>query len=299
MNAIKVLQLGAADLRAAMEVADGAEWYYETDVDDLPDRDLDVAILAREITEDEYDYLSGHLRAYCLFATECLEIPKDSVTERLFQRKKGRRLSDGELSALLRQELPDYFSGSYGEKFSPNNLAVAQGFQGRVSWDGFQGVELEGNFGREWTQAVFWRNNIPMAVGNPIDFWLEYEKDPAVEISLRFTQFVYGSVAEVYKEWSFSEREMEDIICLEPITNPGSVFVSLYARGRGRLKVVALHDRFSRRGQGFFLPGGERTVTSDREELFHYFDPGNLKPPLCVYFSGYKTQEGFEGYYDF
>lgn len=38
-------------------------------------------------------------------------------------------------------------------------------------------------------------------------------------------------------------------------------------------------------------------VTSEREEAFYYFDPGNLKPPLNVYFSGYKTQQGFEGYY--
>ena len=45
------------------------------------------------------------------------------------------------------------------------------------------------------------------------------------------------------------------------------------------------------------LPGGERYVTSNREEAFCYFDPGDLKPPLNVYFSGYKTLEGFEGYF--
>ena len=38
-------------------------------------------------------------------------------------------------------------------------------------------------------------------------------------------------------------------------------------------------------------------MTSDREEAFCYFEPGDLKPPLCVYFSGSKTLEGFEGYY--
>ena len=38
-------------------------------------------------------------------------------------------------------------------------------------------------------------------------------------------------------------------------------------------------------------------MTSVSEEAFCYFEPGDLKPPLCVYFSGYKTLEGFEGYY--
>lgn len=28
-----------------------------------------------------------------------------------------------------------------------------------------------------------------------------------------------------------------------------------------------------------------------------YFEKGDMKPPLAVYFSGYRTQEGFEGYY--
>ena len=60
--------------------------------------------------------------------------------------------------------------------------------------------------------------------------------------------------------------------------------------------MIALHDRYSRRGHGHFLPGGQRYVTSNREEIFCYFDPGDRKPPLNVYFSGYKTMEGFEGY---
>ena len=46
-----------------------------------------------------------------------------------------------------------------------------------------------------------------------------------------------------------------------------------------------------------FIPGGEKHITSAREEVFSYFDPGDMRPPLTVYFSGYKTQEGFEGYY--
>lgn len=31
--------------------------------------------------------------------------------------------------------------------------------------------------------------------------------------------------------------------------------------------------------------------------MFVYFEKGDMKPPLAVYFSGYRTQEGFEGYY--
>lgn len=45
------------------------------------------------------------------------------------------------------------------------------------------------------------------------------------------------------------------------------------------------------------MPGGVRVVDHARmnTELLVYFNPGDLKPPLNVYFSGYRTAEGFEG----
>lgn len=76
----------------------------------------------------------------------------------------------------------------------------------------------------------------------------------------------------------------------------GPIFASLLAKGQGKLRITNLHDRHSRKSYGVFFPGGERYVTSKREELFMYFDPGDMKPPLNVYFSGWKKQESFEGY---
>ena len=44
------------------------------------------------------------------------------------------------------------------------------------------------------------------------------------------------------------------------------------------------------------MAGGRRFADADREEFFYYFNPMDLKPPLNVYFSGYRTAEGFEAY---
>lgn len=33
-----------------------------------------------------------------------------------------------------------------------------------------------------------------------------------------------------------------------------------------------------------------------RQEIFAYFHPGDMKPPLNIYFSGYRPAEGFEGF---
>lgn len=299
MKTVRVLQLGAEDFRQLMPVSECAEWNYEPDFSQLPERDFDVVILDREITRDEFDFLVRFTKAYTLFITETLSAKKTAVVQQLAVRRKGKIVSRGELETLLKVELPDYFPKPYGEKLDPAHLSVAQGFSGSVFWRGYEGVHLTGDFGEALTQAVFWRLNLPIESGQAIEFWLEYAKDASVEIALQITVFYleYGMpVSE--KVWTFSERDLEDIVSIENNEKrPGRIFMSLKARGSGRLTVTALHDRYSRRGKGTFLPGGGRRVTSDREEVFYYFDPGNLVPPLNVYFSGYKTAEGFEGYH--
>ena len=208
-------------------------------------------------------------KAYTLFITETLSSKKNAIVQQLVVRRKGKPVSREELETLLKVELPDYFPKSYGEKMHPDYLSVAHGFSGRVCWSGYEGVHLIGDFGEALTQAVFWRLNLPIESGQAIDFWLEYAKDTSVEIALEITVFdlKYGMpVSE--KVWTFSERDLEDIVSIENNEKrPGRIFMSLKARGSGRLTVTALHDRYSRRGKGTFLPGGGRRVTSDREEV--------------------------------
>ena len=298
MKTIRVLQLGEKDHSKLMPVSDCAEWHYEPDFSKLPEKDFDIAILDREIAKDEFDYLIRFLRAYTLFITEHVPIEQGSFTQQLMVRKKGKRITADELRTLLAEGLPDYFPRSYGEKYQPFDLSLAHGFRGKVTWRGFQGVDLTGNFGDEMTQIVFWRNNIPIDEDQSLEFWLEYTKDETVEISLEISVFsiLYDRLPQSMKTWVFSEKDLDDIVYIEHPDRKSYIFVSLKARGTGNLTVTALHDRYSRRGKGAFLPGGGRRVTSNREEIFYYFDPGNLKPPLNVYFSGYKTMEGFEGY---
>lgn len=300
LKTVRVLQLGSEDFSECMQVPDCAEWCYEPEFSELPKKDFDVAILNREITEDEFDYLMQLLRAYGLFIIDTVSLKKGSVTRKLFIRKMGKRISSGDLKGFLKDDLPDYFSGSYGEKFTPQNLTIAQRFEGKVIWKGCQEVKLTGDYGTELTQIVFWRNNIPIEGKQATEFWLEYTKDDTVEIALEISimQFDYGAEPKFQSVRIFSESELSDIVYVENKSDTrGYFFISLKAKGQGQLTITALHDRHSRRGKGYFIPGGKRAVTSDREEIFYYFDPGNLKPPLNVYFSGYKTKEGFEGYY--
>ena len=232
LKTVRVLQLGAEDFSRSVQISDCAEWYYEPVFSTLPEKDFDVAVLDREINKEEFEFLIRFLRAYCLFITEKVSLKKGNVTWQLHIRKMGRRVSEGKLKNLLKEDLPDYFSGSYGERYMPQHMSVAQGFKGAISWRGYEGVDLKGDYGNEMTQIVFWRNTIPVEEDQSIEFWLEYEKEDSVEISLEISvlRFMYSSAPETQKVWTFSENELKDIVYIENKNGRrGHIFVSLKA----------------------------------------------------------------------
>ncbi len=291
---ISVLQLGKENWNNLYRMPENVEFTFAENFTDNSPKLYDIVFLDREIREEEYGPLMKVTQAYTLFVTD--KVVLSGITEAYCAARKYKLLHTSEVPSFLLSEIRNFYPTPYGEKFAPRNISVAQGFDGSVRWEGNYAVTLQGDFGDELNQIVFWRNNIPIYEGQAIDFWLEYKKSPEVEIALVITQFYSGSLSEIQQKWVFSEKELDEVVTIENQKKNGPLFISLIAKGNGMLQVIALHDRHSRRGHGHFLPGGERYVTTDREEVFCYFNPGDRKPPLSIYFSGYKTRQGFEGY---
>lgn len=292
---INALQLGSNNWNDCYQLPKNFILHYTEAFLETPKKVYDIVFIDRTISDEETELLKNVTKAYTLYVTESVQM--SPAMERLFGCKTGKILAQNDIQRFLLEEVKNYFPNPYGEKFSHKNLAVAQGFQGKIEWDGNYSLTVEGDLGKELRQIAFWRNNIPIFEGQAIDLWLEYEKDDGVEIALEATQFFQGTLSSVQQHWIFSEEELQEVVVLDNQMGNGPVFLSLLAKGTGKLKIIALHDRHSRRGHGVFIPGGERYVSSKREEVFAYFDPGDLKPPLNVYFSGYKTMQGFEGYF--
>ena len=295
LDEIRVLQLGKEDWSKIYELPSCLIFQYVEAYTEPSKKLFDIVFLDRIPTKEEIKALWKVTKAYTLFVTENVLLQGELLN--FYEAKKGKRLDSGQIQSFLLQEARNYFPEHYGEKFVFCNLSIAQGFTGSVRWNGNYCVSLDGDYGNELKQIVFWRNNIPVFKGQAIDFWLEYKKDETVTIALTVTHFVQGSLSDVQQSWTFQEEELNQVVQIDNQIADGPVFVSLQAKGSGNLQIIALHDRYSRRGHGHFLPGGERYVSSNREEVFCYFDPGDRKPPLNVYFSGYKTKQGFEGYY--
>lgn len=260
----------------------------------LSDRQYkDLVIIDRDINKLEREYLQAVTRAHCLFITENAEMTEHTAF--INDSKVGKRLYTGDLSEFW-IEAAKYYPEPYGEKLSPDYLQVNQNFKGSIDYSGRFDLVLAGNFGDDFSQIVYWKHNIPIFKDQCIDLYLEHEKSGSVEIKLRVIHFYSGGIEEIQQIWEFDDDQLSDVVRIDNKMNEGPMFFSILAKGEGTLRIVSLHDRYSRMGAGFFLPGGQRYVTPKGEEIFAYFDPGDLKPPLAFYFSGYRRQEGFEGY---
>lgn len=191
------------------------------------------------------------------------------------------------------------FKSQYGAKHGINTLQIHERWLPQVTYKGELGPVLEGDFGSDYHPLASQLLDVP-SLNTGVELWLEYEKDGAIDIVMQ----VYGWTGERVEEMDvigeYSEHDMKEPIVLPVVSVDGCAYdrfsVTFRIKGSGILRLGQLHFRQSRHGYGQYVLGGRRFVDERRQETFSYFNPGDLKPPLCVYFSGFRLAEGFEGY---
>ncbi|WP_128837344.1 accessory Sec system protein Asp2, partial [Streptococcus sp. DD11] len=147
----------------------------------------------------------------------------------------------------------------------------------------------------DFQPLVSFRYNVVASQANPVELWLEYEKEGDCQLRLRVCNIQEGSTAHIIHEAVFAEADMQEAMVLDH-DDTSYLAVSLEAQGQGRLQIGALHQRLTRYHFGKYVLGGRILTDSRRQEINYFFYPGDLKPPLAVYFSGYRRAEGFEGF---
>lgn len=257
----------------------------------------DVVFVDRRLMHKEMNIIQTVSKAYCVFFTDKVEM--NEAYTRLLLSRKGRIIHTEEIQNFFDVDIRNYFASPYGEKYRQDAIKISGDFTGDIKWHGYNSVELSGEFGEDYAQLIYWGYNIPIYKEQNIDLYLEYSKSENVSVKLCVSKYKSGAIAELQEHYEFDEEELEDYISLDNDGNDGSLFIYLMVCGYGTISIRGLHDRIARRGAGHFLPGGEIYKTTSGEEVFCYFDPGDMRPPLNIYFSGYKTREGFEGYYMF
>lgn len=291
MDNIEVLVLSTEDWNELYRIPDYVKISEQIESEDVL---YDVVFIDRAPTYREAELLGKVSKAYSLFIVD--RVGLSFTIKNLLTSRKGIFIPEFGIQSFFDNEIRNFYPKPYGEKFRPNNIMIYPGFEGNVSWKGYSGVELEGDFGEQYRQILYWKNSIPIKEGQCLDMYLEFTHSPEISLILSVSQYRSGSISNLQQHWEFDRARLKDVFCIDNQYGNGNLFVSLKAKGKGKLTINGLHDRHSRRGYGAFIPGGQIFRTSSGEEVFCYFDPGDMKPPLNVYFSGYKTREGFEGY---
>lgn len=189
------------------------------------------------------------------------------------------------------------FGGQAGSKITIAAAEVNSQFRGRVSYNGFKNVRLSGNFGDEFWPVISWRWGVYCDEGKNIELWPQYYKSAGVELRLAVYENLSGGSDYVRRRMVFTEKDMEKPLLVEGTASGSILNMCLEVRGEGNLTFGDITYRWSRREMGSYIAGGEDITDSNRELLCTYFNPGDMKPPLNVYFSGYRTAGGFEGFY--
>ena len=238
--------------------------------------------------------ISSLIDPYTVFYNQHYQL--NTEKEFHFLKKTCARTMDfSDKAAILHKFSKGLFKSQYGDKFSPSIITIQPHFQGEIEYNGHQNLILSGEFGSDFKPLLFWPYNKTVDQTIPQEFWLEYQKEGDCEIRLRFTCVYEGSLSDIASDRIVTEEEMQEAIIID-YDFSAYISVSLEARGRGCLQIGALHARFSRYDLGKFTMGGGILSDHKRQEINYYFHPGDLKPPLAIYFSGYRPAEGFEGF---
>lgn len=194
------------------------------------------------------------------------------------------------------------FGRQNGFRLAPDSLEVANQFNGLIERQGRISVTATADFNKQKGHQVF---TVKMTNYLPKDSYWDFIPEVDVEGEL--------SLDDVYFKIFLIREGSLEVIDQQIVTNKelaaGYIFYSgettvylataLYVKGgKGTVRLGQIHVRKSHLQQGKMILGGTSVDDSQQNvagEILTYFNPGDFKPPLNVYFSGYRTLEGFEG----
>lgn len=259
-------------------------------------------ISAMVITDDKFQFnlmlLESLVDVHSVFYPIEIEsiIKENSKMKHFLKNKMARPFSMNNIDYFINQLSKGLFEGQYGAKLSPVDLQVSQQFDGEVTFDGSNFLRCKGHFGDHFNSLVTHPYNIQYDNDKFLDIFFEFSASKAAEIKINLCLIPSGSTDTIAEEWIIEGDQLKQPYTISSDIS-GVLSIQVLAKGEGEIEFGPLHYRWSRNGLGEFLLGGERYSDEEMNEFMYYFDPVDFKPPLCVYFSGFRSAEGFEGYW--
>ena len=301
----KILQIGIDNWAHHYEIPENMDWYYFCPNSPLALRkmmEMEEITRFHSILIEEGQYLSDllrfvhHIEPHTLFYNQDFKTTDSGILD-LLKKRCALAVDFSDPQQLINDLSKSLFGGGYGDKLFPSTIQMNPNFTGAISYQGFDYVSLEGDFGQDFSQLAYWSYNVIVQQKLPIELWLEYEKQGNCDFRLLIRKIWSGSVDDFFEEIIVSENDLEKALFMDSLDGDYFLSISVEARGHGTIKLGNLHKRWSRKQFGKFVLGGNILHDSKRDEINYFFHPGDFKPPLAVYFAGFRPAEGFEGYF--
>lgn len=310
-NTLKILQIGHSNWQDHYTIPNNVEWLYSTgDMDELTTiihdekgrlvKPFSAVIFTDEVLpQNTFALLMPVVSAYAVYYSE--QANQNELIRSFFTMKMARQLSFDSVERVVAILAKTHFSRQYGQSsgFDGKYVTLNPNFHGNVEYLGNDYVKLSGKFSENdhFMPTASFRFQLNYE-GIPLEVWPEFKTEGDIEVLFKvYTMQAGSSVVTAIRE--YTQAQLNEPMLLEEsdqITE-GYYGISLLVKGEGTVYLGTVHHRHSRLGFGQFILGGERLVSQDRQELIAYFNPGDLKPPLNIYFSGYRSAEGFEGFF--
>ncbi|MFT8879052.1 MAG: accessory Sec system protein Asp2 [Oenococcus sp.] len=295
---VKILQIGDEDWRPLLfdEKSEKMQFFFcNAHAADLSilDEKFGIYLFASMSSLKLLKTLFHRISPYYVLYNAALILSKEE--ERLFRSREAYAIDMSDPVSVYRLLGRDFTGGQLGAKMSIDRLDVADSYRGQIHYDGHLGVELSGDFGSRFSQTLTWRYDILLGPDSDYELWPAFAVDGGVQMKLRVSMIAKGG-SRIQRQIIIDQAQLQKPFLLQSHHEDSFLAFSIEAQGRGHLKIGPLHYRKSRHGYGQLVVGGQRSADAKRQELLFYFNPGDLKPPLNVYFSGYRSAEGFEGY---
>lgn len=305
-----VLQLGANNWQNRYKIPADIEWVFNDPdyFDHLPkpkkekgkrtpkqQKFFNLVIISSPVslTDEVWEKLQWKVDPYRVIYVPEVINRLSPAGEKFLELNQGR-ISSSDPQIIIDDINRKYYAEEYGGfKMAPSRLIINQ----RLVKGEFKYPD-PGHFTTRinsplWQTLANYRDNWYIAPGKQMKIWLEFEQD--IDVEIRFRIFLNDGTNQ-HRYIIDLKNHSEPVIPI-PVQDYGQfASVAIEVRGVGELTLGYVHGRWTRYGVGHYIPGGKRLVDPiNNEEIPYYFNPGDGKPPLNVYFAGVNLNEMFEG----
>lgn len=311
MAKIKCLQVGNSNWASQYEIPEHVEWSFldnktaNIEIEKMklaatkenPKKKYNALLLTDAQDLVEYQILLEVMDFYTILYDES-QI-EDEVLLIALKRKQSHSISLNHPDDIITDIATYFYTGQYGLRIQPVFVAISPNYQGTIQRKGEHEVVLASDFGKDFQYLCTWReHNWSLAdVQRKTELFLELHSTGSVEVQLEVIE-LNQYTGQIEKIYTFSQEEIIKGVIYGPKLASYHIHnYQLYIKGEGEVRIGSLHLRQARGKYGSFILGGERFVDEQCHEFISYFEPGDFKPPLCVYFGGFRSAEGFEGYF--